>query len=127
MSAMLAGVVIHLAAAFLLGLGAVCLVRPALAGRLLLGFASTLRWHLLELAARMLVGGAAVLHAEQAHNPAFFQVLGWGLIATTAVLSCVPWQLHRRFAVMVVPVALRYVRALGVSAIALGCALALAY
>lgn len=127
MSVMLAGVVIHLASAYLVGLGVACLLRPALAERFLLGFASTRRWHLLELAARLLVGAAAVLHAAQAHHPAVFLALGWGLIVTTAVLSCIPWQMHRRFAVTVVPVALRYVGVMGAFAIAMGCALALAY
>jgi hypothetical protein len=113
-------VVVVLAALYLVGLGIVALVAPARAGRFLLGFAATWRLHALELALRLVVGAALVLHAPRMALGAGFAAFGWLLIATTAAMMVVPWRWHQRFAGRFVPVALRHTAAIGLVSLALG-------
>lgn len=124
---LLSAAVIFLAVLFLIGLGVVCIVRPALAARFLLAFASTAKLHLLELAGRFVVGVALVCHSEATTYPVAFAAVGWALLVTTAVLLVLPWRLHRAFAAKVVPPALKFVQPMGVVAVVMGMTLLLVH
>ena len=91
-------VLLALTAAYLLGLGACALVRPAWARRFLLGHASSPRLHYLELALRLLVGGALLVRAPAMPWPQAFTFVGGVLVVTTLVLALVPWRRHQAFA-----------------------------
>lgn len=108
-----------LAGIFLAGLGAACLFAPALARRFLLGFASSLALHYLELAIRLVVGGALLVAAPTMAFPRVFTAAGAVLVVTTVVLALVPWRWHRRFAQRSVPAALRFLPLLGLASLAL--------
>lgn len=116
----LASAVIVAAGLYLFALGASCFVRPTSAAKFLLGFASTAFVHYLELALRVLVGVALVHKAPALPNPWVFNIFGWMLVATSLVMCLVPWRWHRRFAQRAVPQALRTIKPLGVSSMALG-------
>lgn len=105
---------------FFVSLGAVSLVAPAHAGRFLLGFAGSPARHYVELAVRLLIGGAFLLAAPLALWPGAFSLFGWVLLATTAGLLLVPWRWHYRFARRTVPEALRFLPLVGISSVALG-------
>lgn len=110
--------VIVLAALFLAWLAGTALLAPARAERFLLGFASTALKHGVELAIRLLVGGALVIAAPKMALQGAFLAFGWTLVASTLVLSVLPWRLHRRFAQFAVPIALKYLPAIGLVALA---------
>lgn len=107
------------AAIYLFLLGAVALMRPAAAARFLSAFAGSRRLHYLELAIRALVGGAFIIGAPRLAVPAAFELFGWLLIITSAVVLVMPWHWHRRFAQSVVPRANRHLTLIGVGALVL--------
>lgn len=116
----LAVALVLLAGIFLAGLGAACLFAPALARRFLLGFASSLALHYLELAIRLVVGGALLVVAPSMAFPRVFTAAGAVLVITTLVLALVPWRWHRHFAQRTVPGVLRFLPWLGLASLALG-------
>lgn len=116
----LAVALVLLAGIFLAGLGAACLFAPALARRFLLGFASSLALHYLELALRLVVGGALLVVAPSMVFPRVFTAAGAMLVVTTLVLALLPWPWHRRFAQRTVPGVLRFLPWLGLASLALG-------
>ncbi len=120
MLAMIAMLVVCMTGAYLLGLGIVAWVAPALASRFLLGFASSASFHYIELAARLVVGWALVMHAPRMLHAPVFSATGWIILATTAVLLLVPWKWHRRFASKAVPLALPYLKLIALASLFLG-------
>ena len=107
-------------AIFFLMLGLAALIRPSIARRFLLGFATSALKHYTELASRFLVGAAMLIVAPHSAYSSAIAAFGWLLIATTAVMTLVPWRIHHRFAAASVPKALRFLPVLGVSSLALG-------
>ncbi len=114
--------VVTAAGAYLVGLGLACLVAPARAGRFLLAFASSARWHCVELSVRLVVGVALVLAAPRLLASSVLSIAGWVLLATTSALLALPWRWHRRIARETVPRVLSALPALGLGSIALGAA-----
>jgi hypothetical protein len=112
--------VIVLAGLYFIGLGSLALMKPAVATRFLLGFASTARLHYTELLLRMMVGVAFVLQAPQLEFAEVVSIFGWLLVGTTAGLLLLPWRWHRAFARRVVPPATRYISVIGVVSLGLG-------
>ena len=117
---LLAGAVIVAAGLYLVALGVICFIRASSAAKFLLGHAGSGFLHFLELSLRLLLGASLVQRAPALVYPPIFSVFGWILIITTVMLFLVPWRWHRQFAVQVVPYALRYIKLLGISSIALG-------
>lgn len=116
----LALVVVALVGLYLLALGSLALVRPALATRFLLGFVRSLGAHVLELSLRLVVGAALVVAAPRLPFAGAFAVFGWVLLASTAVLLVLPWRWHQRFAQQAVPQATRWMAWIGWAALAAG-------
>lgn len=117
----LAGLIIVLAAAtYLVVLGGSALFRPALATRFLGGLATTRTLHFLELALRIVTGGAFVMSAPRLALGDAVAALGWVLVGTSLVLALVPWRWHQRFASWSVPQALKYLPLIGVASLAGG-------
>jgi hypothetical protein len=108
---------------YMLVLGMACIFLPTLARRFLSGFASTVRVHFAELGARTLVGFALLEHASISAYAKEFSMVGWLLLSTTAILLLIPWRLHRRFAMHVLPSVLRFVQPIGLAALLMGLAL----
>ncbi len=126
LSMLIAGVIL-LTGAFLIGLGTICLIRPVLAERFLMSFASSATLHLVELAARVFVGGALFMHAPSSAYPVALSIAGMVLLGTSAILLFAPWRWHRRFALKTVPIALRFTRPMGAIAIVMVVLLGVAY
>lgn len=105
---------------YLVGLAAVALVAPARATRFLRGFATSALTHYVELALRLIAGGAMVIHAPNMRYPDAFALFGWILIITTAALLAVPWRWHHRFARWAVPQALPHLRLVAAASFLLG-------
>ena len=120
---LLAGAVIVAAGLYLIVLGVSCFFRPVSAAKFLLGHASSGFLHYLELSLRVLLGACLVQTAPSLSYPATFNVFGWVLIITTAALFLIPWRWHQQFALKAVPQALRHIKLLGASSVALGGAL----
>jgi hypothetical protein len=111
---------VYLAGAYLLGLGVVAFVAPALATRFLLGHAGTAAVHYLELLIRAAVGAAFLIHAPSMRFSAVFLGVGWVLLATTAALVAVPWRWHQRFAQRSVPLAVRFLPLIAAASLLMG-------
>ena len=107
-------------AVFFLILGMTALIRPSSARRFLLAFATSALKHYTELATRFVVGAAMLLVAPHSACSSALTAFGWLLIATTAVMTLIPWRVHYRFAAASVPKALRFLPMIGVSSLALG-------
>ena len=112
--------IVLLASLFFLALGAVSLVRPAIARSFLLGFANTALKHYAELLARTIVGGSLLLVARDPAYSTALSAFGWLLIGTTAVMAVVPWRVHDRFARSAVPKALRFLPLMGITSLVIG-------
>lgn len=116
----LALIVVLLAGCYLLALGTVALLKPEHANLFLLGFAASAYLHYFELLLRITVGLALVIRAPIMLFGAVYILFGWVLIGTSAILCCIPWQLHYQFAQWAVPHALRRLKFVAISSIALG-------
>lgn len=112
--------VVGLAGAYLVVLGLGALVVPAKVARFLLGFASTQTLHLAEILSRVIVGASLIIAAPSLSPALPFIVLGWLLLATSAMLLLVPWQWHQRFVSTVVPLANRHIGLVGIASLAVG-------
>lgn len=105
---------------YFLVLAGVALFKSSQANRFLLGFASSLPKHLLEMLIRIVVGGAFVLYAPQMALSEVFLWFGWIMIASSTALLLIPWTLHRRFANYWVPKLIRHIKLIGVISFGLG-------
>lgn len=117
---LLASVIVVLAAAFLLGLGAVSLLLPAQGTRFLSGFATSARAHFLEMLIRLIVGVAFVSYASHMLAPTLFLVFGGVLVVTSLVLLLLPWRWHERFAQRFATPVIQRVWLIGLVALPLG-------
>lgn len=106
---------------YFLALGMVALIKPGSASRFLLAMANGPWAHYAELMVRFAVGFSFLQRAPAMLFPTIFTVLGWVFVLTTALLLFIPWQWHRRFAQKTVPQALRYLKLIALSSLALGC------
>ncbi len=120
MGLVLSFALVFLAGAFLIAFGATALVRPPLARRFLLGFASSSTKHYLELGIRLLVGAALISAAPSMVGTAVVSGAGWLLLVTTGVMFFIPWRVHRAFTQRAVPQALAYLPLMGLVSLAAG-------
>ena len=117
---LLASFLVLLAGLYLVGLGVVSLLSPARATRFLGGFASSAGTHYLEIACRLVAGGALLLAAPRMLFSGFFIIFGWILVATTVGLSAIPWRWHHRFARRVMPHFVCHLRPVAVASLVFG-------
>lgn len=114
------GIIVALFGLFLIGLGGLCVVRRPAAERFLSGFASSAKTHFTEHLIRLVVGIGFVLHSPSMWYPTVFNVFGWILIVSSAVLLVLPWKWHREYARRTVPQVLKLIYLFAVGAFALG-------
>lgn len=115
-----ASIIVAAVAIYFMALGTIALVRPQNARAFLLGFADTSFKHYVELAIRLIVGGAMLLVARDSAYPAALAAFGWILIVSTAFMALMPWRLHHRFTQSAVPRALRFLPLIGISSLIMG-------
>jgi hypothetical protein len=120
MVTLVAGTIVVLSGAYLLGFGVLAIAGPAQALRYLRRFASTFPLHVLELSVRMVVGAAFIRYASQMQLPGVFHTFGIVLATTTLGLALVPWRWHQRLAHKTVPAVERYIPLMGAASIAAG-------
>lgn len=94
----LAATVVVLVGIWLIGLSAAAFAKPESVRSFFDKFASSAFAHFVEMSLRLIAGAAFVIYAPHMKFSAVFVAFGWLLIATTAVLTFVPWKLHRKFA-----------------------------
>lgn len=103
--------IVVIAGLYLIALAVVAFVHPELARRFLLGFARTAAIHYAEMTARIVVGIALVVASPRMLYTQFFFWFGVVLLASSAILLCLPWTWHRSMGERVLPA---FVRFLGV-------------
>jgi hypothetical protein len=116
----IAKAVVLAAGLYLAVLGVALLARQASASRFLMGHATSAPLHYLEVCVRIGVGLAFVQSAPAMLAARVFNVVGWVLVGTSAVLLLVPWRWHRRVAERSVPQALRFTSLLGLASLLIG-------
>jgi hypothetical protein len=117
---LVAGTVVVLTGAYLLGFGVLAVADSAQAFRYLRRFAGTLPLHVLELSVRFMVGAAFIGYASQMQLRGVFHTFGIILATTTLGLALIPWRWHQRLAHRTVPAVERYIPVIGVASIAAG-------
>lgn len=105
---------------FQVGLAAVCFIAPKRAVDFLGAFASSRKAHLIEMALRLVAGGAFLINAPAMRFPSAFLLFGWVLIASSVVLLILPWRLHQRFAEQYAAPVIRKAWLMGLFALPLG-------
>ena len=98
----------------------VAFAAPGRAERFLKAFATSARTHYVEQGFRILVGASLVVLSSTMWQPKMFWLFGWGLVASSAALICVPWQWHDRLGERLRPMLVRYLKLYAVCAFALG-------
>lgn len=119
--AVAAKVIVCAAGVYMVALGVASLVRPEVARRYLLRFASTATAHFVEMAVRVVVGASFMVHAQRLQDGRALGVVGVVLVLSSVVLLVLPWRWHQRFAQRTVPAATRYLPLIGIASIVLGC------
>jgi hypothetical protein len=105
---------------FLIALTGVVIANAPLAERFLMSFASSARTHYAEQAVRMLVGVSLVVLSPAMWQTSVFRVVGWATVISSAVLILLPWRLHQRFGLRVLPVLVRHMRLYAFAVFAFG-------
>lgn len=105
---------------YLIALAVVAFVRPASARRFLLGFARTAAVHYAEMAARISVGIALIIASPRMLYAQFFFWFGIILLASSAVLLCLPWTWHRSMGERLLPGLVRVPGVVGAVSFILG-------
>lgn len=116
----LAGALVILAGCWLVGLALLIFLAPNRADRFLMGFASSLRVHVLEQALRIVAGSALILYADHMRFTTVFWAFGWVLIVTSVGLLLLPWRWHQAFGTWAIPLATRHLTLYGLGSLALG-------
>ena len=117
---LLAGLVVVAFGLFLVGLGGLVFARPDRAQRFLESFASSARAHYTEQLLRLAAGVALVRFSPRMHRPELFELFGWVIAGTAALLLLVPWRWHHAFGRWVIPMAVRRMKLFGIAALLLG-------
>jgi hypothetical protein len=115
-----AGVVVVAFGLSLIAFPGVAFAKPAIAQRFLTAFASSARTHYVEQFVRLLVGAALVVRSPIMWQPNVFWLVGWGIVVSSTVLVCVPWQWHHRLGERVLPVLVRHLRLYAIGSFAFG-------
>ena len=106
-------------AAYLMILGALIFIRPALVMRFFEGLAATNRVNFIEAVLRLAVGLAFIAVSPETKLPDVFFWVG-AVLVLTAIPMMFLYRLHKSQAVWVIPLARRILPVMGVVAIALG-------
>jgi len=104
----------------LVGFAGVAIAKPAVAEGWLMHFASSARAHYTEQVVRVLVGAALVVLSPFMWRSKIFLLLGWVIVVSSAVLLCIPWQWHHRFAQRVLPIVVRHLKLYALGSLAFG-------
>lgn len=115
-----AEIVVTASGLFLIGVGAVMLIRPAITERFIMSFAGSRKAHFTEMFFRLLFGISLALLSMSMWQPKVFRVFAWVIIISSVLLLILPWQFHQRFGARVLPMLVRYMRLYAVGVLAFG-------
>lgn len=111
--------VVWVAAAYMLALGALTYLRPSVVHRFFGGLAASWSVNLLEAILRLIVGVALIGASPETRLPHLFFWFGV-MLAVTSIPLMFLHRLHRRQASWVIPLTKRILPLMGIVAIALG-------
>ena len=117
---LLAGVVVVAFGLFLIGLSGMVFVKPALAERFFMSFASSARAHYTEQVLRLLIGASLVVLSPAMWQARLFRIIGWAVVISSIGLMLLPWRWHHRFGQRVLPTIVRHMRLFAVGLFAFG-------
>lgn len=116
----IAEIVVTASGVFLIGLGAVMLIRPAITERFIMSFAGSRKAHFTEMFFRLLFGVSLAMLSMSMWQPKAFRALAWVIIISSVLLLILPWQFHQRFGSRVLPMLVKYMRVYAVGVLAFG-------
>lgn len=117
---LIAEIVVTAAGLFLIGLGGVMLIKPAVTERFITSFASSRKAHFTEMSFRLLFGVSLASLAMSMWQPKLFRILAWAIIVSSVLLIILPWQIHQRFGARVLPLVVQYMRLYAVGVLVFG-------
>ncbi|MGD0759708.1 MAG: hypothetical protein ABR921_12450 [Candidatus Sulfotelmatobacter sp.] len=115
-----AGAILVAFGIFLVGLTVVVFVKPAVAERFFMAFASSARAHYTEQLVRLLIGASLIIRSGVMWQPKVFWLIGWGIVGSSLVLILTPWQWHDRFGEEVRPRLIRHMKLFAIGLLAFG-------
>ena len=113
-------IVVAASCLYLIGLAGVIFVKPAVAQRFIVSFASSARAHYIEMFFRLPFGASLVLLSRTMWQAKLFLILGWAIVISSLVLLLLPWQWHHRFGTRVLPILVRYMWLYALGTLAFG-------
>jgi hypothetical protein len=105
---------------FLIGLTGVVFIRPAVAERFFMAFASSAKTHYTEQTIRLIIGASLVVLSPTMWQPNLFRIIGWSIIIPSIVLILTPWQWHHRFGTHVLPKVIRFLKLFAIGLLLFG-------
>lgn len=117
---LMAAFVVVTFAVFLIGMASVVFIRPAVAERFFVSFASSARTHYTEQVVRLLVGASLLALSPTMWQPNLFRLIAWAIIISSIVLILTPWQWHHRFGTHLRPKLIRFIKLFGIGLLAFG-------
>ena len=117
---LLASLVLFASGILLIGFAATVYVRPALAERFLMSFASSARAHYLEQTFRLMMGASIVVLSPTMWQTTAFSVLGWSIVVSSVALMLIPWKWHHRLGEHILPKLARHMKLFATAVFAFG-------
>ena len=117
---LLAGLVVFASGILLISFAATVYVRPAIAERFLMLFASSARAHYLEQTLRLVMGASIVVLSPAMWQPTAFSVLGWSIVVSSLALMLIPWTWHHRLGNHILPKLVRHMKLFAAAVFAFG-------
>jgi hypothetical protein len=102
-----AGIITTLFGLYLIALLIATLLKKNSVVKFFSSFAVSAKAHYTEQLLRMMVGSGLVVYSKKMLYPELFEIFGWVLIVTTALLLVMPWQWHYRFGKWAIPFMLK--------------------
>jgi hypothetical protein len=107
---LVAGWVVVAFGLFLIALTGAVFVKPALAQRFFMSFASSARTHYVEQVLRLLIGTSLVVLSPAMWQGTVFWLLGWAIVVSSVALLLIPWRWHHQLGERVLPIIVRHMR-----------------
>ena len=99
-----AGVITILFGLSLITLLIVALINKKLAATFLSSFGSSAKAHYTEQLLRLIAGLGVLIYSDRMLLPSLFEIFGWALTTTSALLIIMPWKWHNKFGKKAMPI-----------------------
>ncbi|HMS68092.1 MAG TPA: hypothetical protein PKD18_08130 [Saprospiraceae bacterium] len=115
-----AGIITCIFSLVLIALLIVVLTKKEWAISFISAFASTAKAHFIEQSLRLIAGASILIYSENMLFPKIFNLFGWILMMTSAILMLTPWKWHQSFGKVAMPLVIKNLILYAIAAAAMG-------